>query len=100
MLGAVDDRDRRAPVALARDQPIPQTEVDRRAAAPLGPQPVDDRGERGPRGQAPHQTMTGALAAGEGSRSNGREFAMTLSPAIASVSSSPPTDGASGGWIT
>ena len=40
---AVDDRDRAAPVALARDQPVAQPVVDRRLAEPLRAQPGDDR---------------------------------------------------------
>src|SRR5205814_8912832 len=40
---AVDDRDRAAPVALAREAPVAQAEADRRLGpAPLG-QPLDDR---------------------------------------------------------
>ena len=41
-LVAVDDRDRRPPVALARDQPVAQAVVDRRLAAALGLEPGDD----------------------------------------------------------
>ena len=40
---AVDDRDRAAPVALARDQPVAQPEVDRLVTAALALQPGDDR---------------------------------------------------------
>ena len=43
---AVDDRDRRAPVALARDQPVAQAVVDRLVALALLPQPAHDRPER------------------------------------------------------
>ena len=43
---AVDDRDRAAPVALARDQPVAQAVVDRRVALALAVQPRDDRAER------------------------------------------------------
>ncbi len=39
---AVDDRDRRAPVALARDQPVAQAVVDGGFAAALGGEPGDD----------------------------------------------------------
>ena len=41
---AVDDRDRAAPVALAREQPVAEAVVDRRAALALGAQPLDDLG--------------------------------------------------------
>ena len=39
---AVDDRDRAAPVALAREQPVAQAVVDRRVALALAIQPGDD----------------------------------------------------------
>ena len=41
---AIDDRDRAAPVALARERPVPQPVADRRAPAAVRPQPVDDPG--------------------------------------------------------
>ena len=40
---AVDDRDRAAPVALAREQPVAQAVVDRDVALALAIQPPDDR---------------------------------------------------------
>ena len=40
---AVDHRDRRAPVALAGEQPVAQAVVDRPVPAPLLVEPVDDR---------------------------------------------------------
>ncbi len=43
---AVDDRDRRAPVPLAADQPVAQLVVDLLARQPLLAQPGDDRLER------------------------------------------------------
>ena len=42
MLVAVDDRDRGAPVALARQQPVAQAVVDRAVALALAVEPVDD----------------------------------------------------------
>ena len=39
---AVDDRDRAAPVALPREAPVPQPEVDGEPAASLGLEPLDD----------------------------------------------------------
>ena len=43
---AVDDRDRAAPVALAREQPVAQAVVDRAVPAALAVEPLDDRVER------------------------------------------------------
>ena len=42
-LAAVDDRDRRTPVALAREAPVTEPEADCRPAAPQRAEPVDDR---------------------------------------------------------
>ena len=42
----MEDRDRAAPVALAREQPVAQPVVDRAVAAALAVEPLDDRGER------------------------------------------------------
>ena len=42
VLVAVDDRDRAAPVALAREQPVAQAVVDRAVALALAVEPVDD----------------------------------------------------------
>ncbi len=49
---AVDDRDRAAPVALAREQPVAQAVVDRRVALALAIQPGHDALERLAVGQA------------------------------------------------
>ena len=43
---AVDDRDRAAPVALARDEPVAQPVVDRRVALALAVEPRDDLTQR------------------------------------------------------
>src|SRR5262249_8411046 len=43
---AVDDRDRAAPVALARDQPVARAGGGRCGGAGLGGEPADDRVER------------------------------------------------------
>ena len=49
---AVDDRDRAAPVALAREAPVAETVRDRRRALPPSAQPLDDRPLRLGRRQA------------------------------------------------
>ena len=42
-LVAVENRDRAAPVALAREQPVAEPVADSRASSPAGLEPLDDR---------------------------------------------------------